>query len=359
MVMVAHGEGARILEKIVQLVQQLNRIDVKSQLLVVLDGIGDRPNVISNDVLEALTDHRVQVVTLPCNWGKAAALSEGVRHAVHDILVFADVRQVWDDEALARLLEGFSDPSVGAVSGDLVLTGSRGGAEGVGLYWKYEKWLRIQESRFDSTIGVTGAICSVRRDLFEAVPPGTILDDVYWPLKVVMKGYRVQHEPRAIAVDRLPASGHDELRRKIRTLCGNYQLLCRLPSAILPWRNRTWWQFISHKLLRLAVPWALIGAVAASAVLPSTAYRWLFFCQVAGYSILVLGMVTGIAYHYRLSSAAAAFLLLNYAAWLAFWVWLLRKERKSWIAVTYDAAPVCEKIAGCTTPSETSRGNTS
>jgi cellulose synthase/poly-beta-1,6-N-acetylglucosamine synthase-like glycosyltransferase len=334
---VAHREGERILRRVEELTRRLDAAKVNGQIIVVLDGIADRPNELSQAILETVDDDRVSIVMLPCNCGKALALSEGAQRAEHEILIFADVRQQWNDDTLRQLLGGFRDPAVGAVSGDLVLLGTSGDTEGVRLYWKYEKWLRKQESRLHSVIGVTGAVCAVRRELFSAVPEGTILDDLYWPLKVVMRGYRIQHVARAMAFDRLPSNCRDERRRKTRTLCGNYQLLIRLPSALLPWKNPVWWQFVSHKLFRLAVPWALLGAVISSATINAAPYQWFFIGQVAAYGLIALGMLTGVAYRYRVSSAAAAFVMLNYAAWLAFWVWLLRHERKSWVAIDYDS----------------------
>ena len=144
------------------------------------------------------------------NSGKAVALSEACALARHDFLVFADARQTWSTKALKLLLENFTDPTIGAVSGDLIVSSGRGALEGVGLYWKYEKWIRKQESRFHSMVGVTGAICAVRRELFQPIPQGTILDDVYWPLQVAMQGYRVIHDERACAFDRLPEKTGDD-----------------------------------------------------------------------------------------------------------------------------------------------------
>src|SRR5205807_869445 len=109
-------------------------------------------------------------------------------------------------------------------SGDLDITSAGGTMAGVSLYWRFEKWLRRQESAIGSQVGVTGAISVCRRELFQPVPEGTILDDVYWPVGVALAGYRVIHDNRAIAHDRLPDRTRDEFRRKIRTLAGNFQL---------------------------------------------------------------------------------------------------------------------------------------
>ena len=86
----------------------------------------------------------------------------------------------------------------------------------------------------------------MRRELFRPIPRGTILDDVYWPLQVAMQGYRVVHDERAAAFDRLPERTADEFRRKVRTLAGNFQLVARLPAVLLPWRNPVWLQFLSR-----------------------------------------------------------------------------------------------------------------
>src|SRR5262249_38596966 len=197
-------------------------------------------------------------MNLADNVGKASALSRGCAAARHEIILFADARQTWAPDSLKLLLQNFTDPDVGAVSGNLVVETSPGVMAGVGLYWRYEKWLRRQESSVHSTIGVTGAISAVRRSLFPPIPPRTLLDEVYSPLAVFIRGYRVVHGGGAIAYDRLPDRPGDEFRRKVRTLAGNYQLLMRLPTALMPWRNPIWLQFVSHKLCRLLVPWSLL-----------------------------------------------------------------------------------------------------
>ena len=66
------------------------------------------------------------------------------------------------------------------------------------------------------------------------LPAGTLLDDVYWPLAVAMGGFRVDHDERARAFDRLPERARDEFRRKVRTLAGNFQLMARMPAALCP-----------------------------------------------------------------------------------------------------------------------------
>jgi hypothetical protein len=127
----------------------------------------------------------------------------------------------------------------------------------------------------------------------------------------------------------------------VRTLSGNLQLLARLPGAALPWRNPLWFRFVSHKLLRLAVPWALLALLALSALLPGPLYRALFWVQVEVYALAVVGACTGLGARLRFVAAAGSFLVLNVAAWLAFWVGASRRADSSWARVVYvpSAAP--------------------
>jgi biofilm PGA synthesis N-glycosyltransferase PgaC len=329
-VIAARDEGERIRGRIVELQHQLEHAAVAGEVIVVLDG--SRDVGLAGSPLG--TKYPVKILPLAQNVGKSGAISKGVDIATGEIVAFADVRQRWAEDALARLLDRFEDSRVGAVSGDLMLE-SGGANEGVSLYWRYEKWIRIQEGTFDSVVGVTGAIAAVRRSLFHAIPAGTVLDDVYWPLRVVMQGYRVVHESTAKAFDRLPEEVTDEFRRKVRTLAGNFQLVTRLPAALLPWKNRVWWQFVSRKLLRLAVPWAFLGAFVASAAIPTPLYQSLFWLQLVAYSSLMACWLWPSAKRGRIAAAAVSFAMLNFAAWVAFWVWISGRTLKSWRATQY------------------------
>lgn len=288
----------------------------------------------------AATEGRVAVRVLARepNLGKAMALNQARAVASCPLLLFADARQTWADDAIDRLVAAFGDPSVGAVSGDLVVESAPGVMAGVGLYWRFEKWLRRTESQFDSMVSVTGCISAVRRELFPAIPSGTILDDVYWPLAVAMEGYRVTHEEKARAYDRLPERVSDEFRRKVRTLAGNLQLMVRMPAALLPWRNPVWWQFVSHRAMRLVVPWALLVLLVASAALEGAFYRLALGCQLAFYALGLAGVYHPLASRSRLASAVASFLVLNAAAWVAFWVWAKGSATQSWSKISYDHA---------------------
>jgi cellulose synthase/poly-beta-1,6-N-acetylglucosamine synthase-like glycosyltransferase len=231
--------------------------------------------------------------------GKAAALNAGVARARHEILVFADARQTFAPDALRALVAPFADRRVGAVTGELILenagAGEPGVAEGVGLYWRYEKYLRRLESIVGSVLGATGAIYAMRRELWQPLPGDTILDDVLAPMRAVFAGRTIVFEARARAFDRAPEDPAAEARRKIRTLAGNVQILWLDPRLLIPVVNPVWLQYMSHKVGRLLVPYALVALLVSSAALASR----------------------HVIYAAALALQSVFYLLAAYGAWLA------------------------------------------
>jgi cellulose synthase/poly-beta-1,6-N-acetylglucosamine synthase-like glycosyltransferase len=259
------------------------------QIVVVSDGSTDA----TGDVMQPYRN-RIDFIQIPAS-GKAAALNAGVCRARHPILVFADARQTFAANAVAELVAPFVDPSIGGVTGELVLDceANQGEtdssvAEGVGLYWRYEKWIRRNESLVHSTLGATGAIYALRRRLWQPLPPGTILDDVLTPMRTVLQGHRVVFDDRAKAYDRAAADGEEERHRKARTLEGNYQILALEPALLNPLRNPVWLQYVSHKIVgRLITPFALMTLFASSVAL---VYDGPFYIAALAGQLLLYGL---------------------------------------------------------------------
>ena len=139
----------------------------------------------------------------------------------------------------------------------------------MGLYWRIEKRVRELEAASGSVVGATGALYAVRRELVPEVPAETILDDVFIPMNVARKGLRVGFDPRARAWDTPDLGREREFRRKVRTLTGNYQLL-QLAPWLLRRENPLRFDFISHKLTRLVVPFASAGGAGRIGVVAGT-----------------------------------------------------------------------------------------
>jgi len=246
--------------------------------------------------------------------GKATALNAGMAQATGEVLLFTDVRQRLDPAALKNLVACFADPSVGVVSGELILieTG-REGESGTNAYWRYEKWIRKNLSRLDSLFGATGACYAIRRELAAPLPKGTLLDDVHLPLKAFFQGYRLIFEESARVYD-YPAPMRSEFRRKLRTLAGNYQLLAAFPELLGP-RNRMWLHFLSTKVARLMMPWALLAMAISSFRLPPPWRALSLAAQAALYGIAGLDLVLPRGFPLkRVTSAVRLFIVLMAAA---------------------------------------------
>ncbi len=232
--------------------------DYPADLLDVIVAVDHRAELRERE--EYVADARVSVIRGDAPGGKAAALNAGVRQARGELLIFTDAAQRFAHSTIRVLVDALADPRLGAVSGALQLKHDGRSASLPQRYWAYEKWLRENEAKVHSAVGVTGAVYALRRDCWRPLPAGLILDDVYVPMSVVLRGLRVGFEPSARAFDDRVFTASQELRRKARTLTGVLQLCAWLPTVLVPWRNPIWAQFVFHKLLRLLTPYLLLGA---------------------------------------------------------------------------------------------------
>jgi len=287
------------------------------QIVVVSDGSTDRTEAILRPHAD---DPRVHVLMNQLSRGKASALNDAIAVAAGDVIVFTDVRQKIESGAIRLLMENFADPQVGCVSGALMLGDLESGeaGKGMGLYWRIEKKIRELESDSGSVVGATGALYAVRRELLVPIPEGTILDDVYTPMQVVRQKKRVVFDPRARAWDHPDLGAEREFARKVRTLSGNYQLVQMAPW-LLSGENPVRFEFVSHKLLRLAVPFVLVAILIASLVLSGPVYRSALALQAAFYGLsLLAGLRLSRGPLARMADAALTFVVLNSAAVVAF-----------------------------------------
>lgn len=256
-VVVAHNEAATIQKKIENLLA-LDYPSDRLRVLVVSDASRDRTCAI----VHASADPRVRLMHFDTKSSKAACLNRAIASSRADVLLLTDCRQALAEDVLTRLVAPLADPTVAAASGELVFEqeGENDFSKGMDAYWRYEKFIRKCESDLGSAVGVTGAIYVLRREAYIPIPEETLLDDVLIPMNVVMAGQRVLFESEAYAFDVPSSDPARERRRKTRTIAGNFQLASLAPNLLNPLRNPIWWQFVSHKMLRLLAPLLLIAA---------------------------------------------------------------------------------------------------
>jgi cellulose synthase/poly-beta-1,6-N-acetylglucosamine synthase-like glycosyltransferase len=296
-----------------------------AEIVVVSDGSDDG----TAEFLSTLTDPRLKTILLPEHGGKAVALNAGMEAATAEVLLFVDIRPRIAPGAIQHLVNQFADPKVGCVAGELVL--SQAGHSAVpgavgGLYWRYEQWIRKCEASYDSPVGVYGGFYAIRRSLAVPQPAGIILDDMFQPLSIIRQGYRSVMEPQAVVYDEWPQKTSSEFNRKVRTLAGNFQLMQLAPWVLTP-QNRVFFQLVSHKLLRLFVPYLFVSVLVASLFLAggSRFYAALAILQLLGFGLAMLSFRFRIPVLGRIAAPIGALIMLNTAAVVGLYRFLLTR----------------------------------
>lgn len=319
--------GEKFLAQKLASVQALDYPAHLLEILVYSDGSTDGTVELAKKL--ALGDPRVRVFASQTRLGKPTGLNRLRAEASGHVLLMTDVRQTLSPRALRALLEPLSDPAIGCVSGSLVLAGNTG----AGAYWRYEKFIRGAEARLGGMVGVSGSLYAIRRGDLQPLPSDVLLDDMFVPLLTAAARKRIVLSHEAEAYDEA-YEDEREFERKVRTLAGNYQLVAKLPWLLIPFKNPLWFQFVSHKLLRLVCPFALLGLLFASLTLalsPETpsAARQFWQALVAGqlvfYALALLGARAG-----RVGALARTFVVLNAAAVVGLWRFLRGSQQVAW-----------------------------
>lgn len=336
-VMAVKNEESNLRRKLNNLLE-LDYPKDKLEIIVISDGSTDNTNQILEDFiskssrLSTGSGPVIKKVIYSPSKGKAYALNQGVREAAGDIILFADCRQKFDPMVAKRLVENFSDPQVGCVSGELCFLEALDSDIQVEMnaYWRFEKWIRKMESATGAVVGATGAIYAIRRKLYKALPAETILDDVLTPMNTITQGYRVIFEPKAIAYDIISKDLTQEKRRKLRTLVGNWQFINIAPELFNPSKNPIWWRFISHKMCRLIVPFALLLLLISCVLGQASFYQCAFLLQVFFYSVALAGLLFPPLREISIVNLACFFLSMNTITGSSLIVWLSGKVKYAW-----------------------------
>ena len=306
--------------------------------MIVSDGSNDG----TAELLAAQSQSRISVVILNEHVGKAAALNAGAAEVTADVVLFVDIRPEIAPGAIQQLVSNFADSKVGCVAGELILRQDSHDAtsEAVGgIYWRYEQWIRKCEAAFDSPVGVYGGFYAIRRELFVPQPSGLILDDMFQPLSIIRQGYRSVLDSRAFVFDTWPKKAKGEFDRKVRTLAGNFQLFQMAPWTLNP-QNRVFFQLVSHKLMRLVVPYLLVLLLVISLVLSpdSPPYAACAILQTLGWLVAITGLWFKIPVLHRIAAPASALLVLNAAAVVGLYKFLFTRGPlwKIWNSVRPD-----------------------
>jgi biofilm PGA synthesis N-glycosyltransferase PgaC len=230
------------------------------QIIVADDGSTDE----TANIVRSFYNRGVQLISYPQRRGKLSAINNAMQKVHSEIVLFSDADNFYQLDAVREIVKPFSNSTVGAVSGGRVVLGESALGEAEGSYWKYEEFIKRQESRMGSCVGVAGDALAIRTDLYTYPPPNVINDDFYIALSILRQGYRVVYAPKARSFHPISSSAKGEIERRTRIVAGRYQSLY-FAKDVLPYKNPFLiWQIISHKYLRVLIPFFMVGALLAN-----------------------------------------------------------------------------------------------
>ncbi len=324
----AHNEERWIARK-VENALALDYPRERIQILVASDGSTDG----TVEIVRRYSEQGVELAHYLQRSGKTATLNRVVPTARGEIILLTDANALLAPDAARQLVLHFQDPAVGCVSGERICVHSGSPAsEGEGLYWRYEAWIKTSESRLGSCLGGTGQVMAVRKSLFPHIP--VIGDDFYVPMKVLLAtSSRVLFEPKARAEIPAAATLRLELERKIRSHVSLLRDMPHLAMGLNPLSNRVWWGFLSHHVLRLFVPFALIAAFTLNLLLWRLGrfYQFALLAQGLAYLAAALGLILARRQiRLRPFYVPFYFLFANFAVLLAWVRWLRGRHQYAW-----------------------------
>ncbi|MFA8437013.1 MAG: glycosyltransferase family 2 protein [Marinifilaceae bacterium] len=312
----------------------LNYPKEKIHQIWITDGSNDETPDVLKEYPEVEVHHR------PERKGKIAAMNRGVKFVKTPIMIFSDANTQLGKESIRKIVQLFSDPKVGCVSGEKRIVNKEKDAAagaGEGFYWKYESTLKKWDAELHSVVGAAGELFAVRTELFEEVEPDTLLDDFIISLRIAMKGYTIQYNPEAYAIETASASVKEELKRKIRISAGGIQSIVRLKELLNIFKYGTLsFQYLSHRVLRwsltpLALPLLLVSNGILAFSLSNTLYQFLFVGQLLFYFSALLGLLLeNKKIRFKPVFIPYYFFIMNYSVYLGFYRYMRKQQSVNW-----------------------------
>lgn len=293
------------------------------------------------DLLKKYADRGVEVYHTPERGGKIGAMNRGMDFVKTPIVIFSDGNTMLGKESIRRIVNLFSNPKVGCVSGEKRIYDKSGAAATEGIYWKYESTLKKWDAELYSVVGAAGELFAVRTNLFQKVEKDTLLDDFIISLRIAMQGYTIQYDPEAYAIEAPSANVKEELKRKVRIAAGGIQSIIRLKPLLNIFKYKTLsFQYISHRVLRwtiapLSLPIIFLLNLWFASNYGfgnfSNIYTPLFYAQVLFYFMALLGWyLENRNIKVKILYIPYYFFIMNYAVWMGIKRYFKGQQSVNW-----------------------------
>ncbi|MDD5680411.1 MAG: glycosyltransferase family 2 protein [Candidatus Omnitrophica bacterium] len=330
MVISAYNEE-KIIEEKIQNCLALDYPKEKLEIVVGSDGSTDN----TARIFAKFSNRAIRFWDFPERMGKVNILNEIIPHLTSEIVVFSDANTMYEADAIKELVKPFSNPKIGCVCGKLILKKPDRNCSGEfeGFYWKYESFLKKYEGRQGSLLGANGGIYAIRKNLFEILPPNTIIEDFVLPMKILSKGYNIYFALDAIATEETSRSIHEESKRKIRIGAGAYQTLLMTLPMLNIFRGFPSFAYWSHKVIRWLVPFFLIALVLINLFLlqHGNIYQCLFYLQAIFYGGALAGYLLSKRKHQlKLFLTLYYFVAMNVSLLLGFFRFISGTQQVTW-----------------------------
>jgi cellulose synthase/poly-beta-1,6-N-acetylglucosamine synthase-like glycosyltransferase len=280
----------------------------------------------------------VEVLHRPERRGKIAAMNRAMQFVKTPIVVFSDANTMLGEESIMKIAQMFSDPKVGCVSGEKRIFNAEeeaASAAGEGIYWKYESALKRWDAELYSAVGAAGELFAIRTELYNEVEADTLLDDFIISLRVAMRGYKIDYDPDAYAIETASANVKEELKRKIRISAGGIQSVVRLYPLLNIFKyGLLSFQYISHRVLRWTLtPLSLLLLLIVNALLVTSSgfFAIVMLLQILFYVFALTGWILeNKKMKVKILFIPYYFFIMNYAVYMGFARYLKKSQSVNW-----------------------------
>lgn len=331
-VMAAYNEEEHIEAKIKNCLS-LDYPKDKLEIIIGSDGSDDE----TNEIAKQYAGNEISFYPHTIRRGKMAVINDAVKNAKGEIIVFSDIYESFDVGAIKKLIHNFVDPSIGAVTGNHISNPSSTViGKGTLLYWRYQRWIQLTESRLETILSCDGTIYACRRGLFMPSREGTINDDKAVPMGIIKQGYRVVFEPEAIARGDLIHESKAFFNQKVRGQSGMYQIFWLFRGLFLPRKPLLWFIFLSHGVGPVIVSWFALMLLLSNFALYSTyPYNIILILQLLFYFASIVGLISHrLKLQIPLVHLPYFFVISIVASLVGFWGFIFDFQKATWKKVS-------------------------